>query len=268
MKRRGCCWLAKPPAIMPAADQIARRGRADQILVQLGHAESRERARQMIAEQAVRADGQIIDKPARLIDADSQIEITSQLAGWVSRAALKLQAGLDRFSQCDPAGKICLDLGASTGGFSQLLLRRGARRVYAVDVGSGQLHRDLQGLEALVSLEKTDARQLNAALIPEAPQLITADLSFISLQLALGPGLQLAAPHCRLLVLVKPQFELGPSHIAKGGIVRDAAARQQAVTRTADWLAEQGWQQLGFIESPLAGRGGNLEYLLAAEKTG
>jgi 23S rRNA (cytidine1920-2'-O)/16S rRNA (cytidine1409-2'-O)-methyltransferase len=266
MKRRACCWPAKQPATMPAADPIAPRGRADQMLVQLGHAESRERARQMIAEQAVRADGRIVDKPARLINADSQIEIASQLVGWVSRAALKLQAGLDQFSQCDPAGKICLDLGASTGGFSQLLLQRGARRVYAVDVGSGQLHSDLQGFAGLVSLEKTDARQLTAALIPEAPQLITADLSFISLQLALGPSLGLAAPQCQLLVLVKPQFELGPKHLAKGGIVRDAAARQQAVARIADWLAEHGWQPRGVIESPLAGRGGNQEYLLAAEK--
>jgi len=251
---------------MPAADQITRRGRADMMLVQLGHAASRERARQMIAEQAVTADGQIVDKPARLIRADSQIDITSQLSGWVSRAALKLQAGLDHFTRLDPAGKICLDLGASTGGFSQLLLQRGASCVYAVDVGIGQLHSDLQGHPGLISLEKTDARQLTTELIPQAPQLITADLSFISLQLALGRGLQLAAPYCQLLVLVKPQFELGPSHIAKGGIVKDAAARHQAVTRIADWLAKQGWQQLGFIESPLAGRGGNQEYLLAAEQ--
>lgn len=242
------------------------RGRADIMLVQLGLAHSRARARQMIAEGAVRVDGQLLDKPARMLDASSQIEIDSQLSGWVSRGALKLLAGLDLFPQIDPAGKYCLDLGSSTGGFVQLLLKAGAKQVTAVDVGTGQLHPSLRADPRLLLLEQTDARDLTSHLICQPIELITADLSFISASKALGPALSLAAPACQLLLLVKPQFELGPADIGKGGIVRDPSARAQALAKISGWIGDQGWQLQGSHQSPVTGQDGNIEFLLLAQK--
>jgi 23S rRNA (cytidine1920-2'-O)/16S rRNA (cytidine1409-2'-O)-methyltransferase len=183
---------------------------------------------------------------------------------YVSRGGLKLAAALDHFA-LSPDGRICLDLGASTGGFTQVLLDRGASRVYAVDVGHGQLHAKIRSNRRVVAIDGLNARDLTVARIPEPPQVITADVSFISLKLALGASLQLAAKDAWAVVLVKPQFELGPRG-TKSGIVKDTAAREAALADVSAWVKAQGWQVLGSIESPIAGGEGNREYLLAAKR--
>jgi 23S rRNA (cytidine1920-2'-O)/16S rRNA (cytidine1409-2'-O)-methyltransferase len=182
----------------------------------------------------------------------------------VSRGAVKLSAALEAFG-FDPEGCVALDLGASTGGFTEVLLMRGAKKVYAVDVGHGQLHASLKGDPRVVSLEGCDARALTAATIDEPVDAIVADVSFISLTKALGPALALAAPGAFLVALVKPQFEAGRENVGKGGIVRDEAARRRAVAEVTAWLAAQrGWRVKGVIASPIKGGSGNEEFLLGA----
>jgi 23S rRNA (cytidine1920-2'-O)/16S rRNA (cytidine1409-2'-O)-methyltransferase len=184
---------------------------------------------------------------------------------YVSRGGVKLAAALDRFS-LSPANCICLDVGASTGGFAEVLLDRGARRVYCVDVGHGQLHPKLLETGRVVSLEGVDARELGSAQIPELPQVVTADLSFISLRQAIGPALDLAAEGAWAVLLVKPQFESGPGAVSSGGIVRDPAVREAALANVSEWVVAQGWEKIGAMESPITGKEGNREYLLAVLK--
>jgi 23S rRNA (cytidine1920-2'-O)/16S rRNA (cytidine1409-2'-O)-methyltransferase len=184
---------------------------------------------------------------------------------YVSRGGVKLAAALDHFA-LSPEGRVCLDLGASTGGFTQVLLERGATHVYAVDVGHDQLHAKVRSDPRVTALDGLNARDLTAARVPQTPQAITADVSFISLKLALPPALHLAAKDAWAVLLVKPQFEVGPRGVSKGGIVRDAAAREAAVAEVTGWMKAQGWQMLGSMDSPIAGGEGNLEYLLAAQK--
>lgn len=161
---------------------------------------------------------------------------------------------------------MCLDVGTSTGGFAEVLLQRGARRVYCVDVGHGQLHPRLLQTCRVVSLEGFDARKLGSAQIPERPQVVTADLSFISLRQAIGPALDLAADGAWGVLLVKPQFESGPGAVSRDGIVRDSAIRERALANVSEWLVAQGWEKIGAIESPITGKEGNIEYLLAVRK--
>jgi 23S rRNA (cytidine1920-2'-O)/16S rRNA (cytidine1409-2'-O)-methyltransferase len=182
----------------------------------------------------------------------------------VSRGGLKLQAALDRFA-FEPAGKACLDIGASTGGFSEVLLERGARLVYAVDVGHGQLHPSLSGRPGLVSLEGTDARALDRGLILEPVELLVADVSFISLKLVLPAALKLCAPSAEIVVLVKPQFEAGRAHLKKG-IVRDEAVRKAVCADIERFIAAAGWGVVGTMDSPIAGGEGNLEFLIGARR--
>ncbi len=186
-------------------------------------------------------------------------------AGYVSRAALKLLAALEAFP-LEVEGRVCVDIGASTGGFTQVLLEHGAARVHAVDVGHGQLADSLRNDPRVVCLEGLNARNLTEAHIPEPPDIIVSDVSFISLQLALPPVLVLARPGARLRALVKPQFEAGPEHVGKGGIVRDERVHRQVLERIRTWLETEGWQVTGIIPSPITGSDGNREYLLAAEK--
>jgi len=182
----------------------------------------------------------------------------------VSRGAVKLAAALDTFG-FDPKGCIALDVGASTGGFTQVLLARGAAKVYAVDVGHRQLHARLKGDARVVSLEGCDARSLTPASVGEPISAVVADMSFISLTKALGPALALAAPGAWLIALIKPQFEAGRARIGKGGIVRDARARQEAVEAVRAWLAQQqGWRVVGIVPSPIRGGSGNEEFLMGA----
>lgn len=183
---------------------------------------------------------------------------------YVSRGALKLKAALDHFG-FDAAGRTCLDVGASTGGFTELLLERGAAKIYAVDVGSGQLHTRLRGDSRVVSLEQTDIRKVTAGQLGTSPDLICIDVSFIPLRLVLGPTFALAAPAAQLVVLIKPQFEAGPEHNKKG-IVRDTAVQQAVCADIEALVASFGWKVLGIIPSPIDGGDGNREFLLGATR--
>jgi 23S rRNA (cytidine1920-2'-O)/16S rRNA (cytidine1409-2'-O)-methyltransferase len=240
--------------------------RADRLLVARGLAESRTRAQALIAAGLVLAEGRPVAKPSEELADDVALAVTGRDHPWVSRGGLKLAAALEAFA-VDPAGCVCLDLGASTGGFVDVLLRGGAARVYAVDVGHGQLAPHLAADPRVLSLEKTDARALTPALIPEPVDLLSADLGFVSLTVALPAALDLVKPGGRLVALVKPQFEAGRAHVGKGGIVRDPQARAAAVERVRDWLdAQPGWAVEGVVDSPVAGGDGNRESLLAARK--
>lgn len=241
------------------------KARADLFLVEQGFAASRTEAQAAIAAGLVRADGRTILKPSQKLDDRVQIDYRPSHP-YVSRGALKLEAALDAFS-LSPAGLTCLDIGASTGGFTELLLARGARRVLAVDVGHGQLHPRLTGDPRVRALEGVNARDLTAAMLGEAPDAITADVSFISLKLVLPPALALAKRGAWLVTLIKPQFEVGRARIGKGGIVRNEADRQCVRDEIASWLSsKEGWLVTGSMESPIAGGDGNQEFLLAARK--
>ncbi|MCW5725245.1 MAG: TlyA family RNA methyltransferase [Maricaulaceae bacterium] len=239
--------------------------RADVWLVRNGYFDSRARAQAAIRAGRVRVDGRVLGKPSDAIPAGARVEAQAEHP-YVSRAALKLIAGLDHFG-IDPAGRVCLDIGASTGGFTEVLLERGAARVYAVDAGRGQLHERLKGEARLVSLEATDARALTPELIPEPPSLIVCDASFIGLSKVLERPLGLAAPQCELVALIKPQFEAGPGQTGKGGVVRDQAVIEKAVADVRAWLhGRSGFTVLGVTASPITGGDGNREFLIAARK--
>lgn len=238
--------------------------RLDQLLTERGLTPSRSRARDLILRGLVRADGRVVARPGAAVAESAQIAIAEEWSGYVSRGALKLEAALDAFD-FDPAGRIALDLGASTGGFTQMLLRRGAAAVYAVDVGQDQLHATLRGDVRVIVLENTDARALHPGLIPQAVSVITADVSFVSLAKVLPAAFALAAPGAWAVLLVKPQFEAGRGAVGKGGIVRSEAARAEALAATARFVdAQPGWRTLPPIPSPIAGGSGNVEFLLGA----
>lgn len=240
--------------------------RLDQALVEAGLAESRSRARALVEAGAVRVNGAVERKPARKVQEGAALAIEGDPLPWVSRAALKLRHALESFA-LDPAGAVALDLGASTGGFTEVLLAAGAREVWAVDVGHGQLHPRLAADPRVRAIEGLNARELGAEHVPR-PGWITADLSFIPLEKALPPALALARPGAVLVALVKPQFEVGPAHVGKGGLVRDAAAIAAARARVRGFLEASGWEILGETESPIRGGDGNAEYLTAARKRG
>lgn len=244
------------------------RERADRLLVRQGLVASRAEARAAILAGQVHVAGVALRRADLRLPIDAPLECRAPPPTYVSRGGIKLAAALDHFA-LDPAGAVALDLGASTGGFVDVLLSRGAARVYAVDVGHGQLHPRLRCDPRVIVMERTDARTLTRALLGDAPSFLTADLSFIGLAKALGPALALAAPGARLVALVKPQFEVGPGRVGKGGIVRDEASRHAALVQVVDWLETRGgWTLLGTMASPLAGGDGNREYLLAARHDG
>lgn len=235
--------------------------RADQALVERGIFDSRARAQSAIKAGLVRLNGVTLTKAAVLVPQGAALEATPEHP-FVSRGALKLVAALDHF-KLDPKSLMCLDIGASTGGFSEVLLARGAVHVVAVDVGHGQLHPSLQSHPRLTLLEGRDARSLTPDELHFAPKLITMDVSFISATKILDAVLKLAAPGASLIVLVKPQFEVGRAFVGKG-VVRDAGARQRACDDVASFVTGLGWRVAGLIPSPLFGGTGNAEYLLAA----
>lgn len=242
---------------------MARR-RVDIALVEEGFFESRARAQEAIAAGLVTAGGRLVRKPSETILPDAALAAEAPHP-WVSRGGVKLAAALDRFG-FDPNDLACLDLGSSTGGFSHVLLERGARHVVAVDVGRGQLHASLHGHPRLHSREATDARSLAADDLPAAPALLTFDLSFIPLRLVLPRVLALAAPDAALVALVKPQFEAGRQHVRKG-VVRDCAVHDAVCRAVADLVASLGWSVDGVLPSPIAGGDGNREFLLGARRT-
>jgi 23S rRNA (cytidine1920-2'-O)/16S rRNA (cytidine1409-2'-O)-methyltransferase len=239
--------------------------RADVFLVEQGYAKSRSEAQAAIKAGLVKAGGALLSKSSQAVALGASIEYRKPHP-FVSRAGGKLAAGLDHF-HLSPQGRVCLDLGASTGGFTQVLLERGAARVYALDVGRGQMDDDLRRDPRVELREGVNARDLTLSDFTEPVTVLTADVSFISLRLALAPALSLVASGAWAVALVKPQFEVGQSGIGKGGIVRDAAARAGALKTIVDFVAATpGWRVLGTMESPIPGADGNIEYLLAASK--
>ena len=239
--------------------------RLDQYLVLKGLAESRARAQAAIAAGLVTVDGAVAEKPAQKIGEGAAVAVAGAAHPYVSRGGVKLAAALDAFG-IDPSGKTCLDLGASTGGFTDVLLRRGAAKIYAVDVGRGQLHEKIAGDPRVVNLEHTHAKDLSPQRVPEPVDVIVCDVSFISLKKALPFALMLAAPGARLAALVKPQFEVGPEGVGKGGLVKDGLAGPVA-DDMARWIKTQGWDVIGVIDSPILGGDGNREFLIGATKT-
>ncbi len=237
--------------------------RADLYLVENGFAATRAEAQAAIRAGTVSANGARVLKPSQMIAEGTAIAYT-KAHPYVSRGALKLLAALDHF-ELSPENLTCLDIGTSTGGFTEVLLERGAHCVYAVDVGHGQLRQKLADDPRVISLEGTDARNLTVHHIAEPPQVIVADVSFISLKLALPAALALAK-NAWLVALVKPQFEAGREHVGKGGLVKDEAAHDEAVKTVVALLTKRGWSILGVIESPIQGGDGNREFLVAARQ--
>jgi 23S rRNA (cytidine1920-2'-O)/16S rRNA (cytidine1409-2'-O)-methyltransferase len=242
---------------------MTNRLRADRVLVERGLFESRARAQAAIEAGLVRADGAAVRKASDEIAFDAEL-IATPAHPYVSRGALKLKAALDHFG-FDPAGRTCLDVGASTGGFTELLLERDAAKVYAVDVGSGQLHAKLRGDSRVVSLEQTDIRKVTAPQLDTPPDFVCIDVSFIPLTLVLPPALALAAPTAQLVALIKPQFEAGPEHNKKG-IVRDPAVHKTVCSDIEAFVSSLGCRVLGVISSPMEGGSGNIEFLLGAAR--
>jgi 23S rRNA (cytidine1920-2'-O)/16S rRNA (cytidine1409-2'-O)-methyltransferase len=238
------------------------RMRADRLLVERGLFESRAKAQAAIEAGFVQANGATVRKAAEEIARDAALS-ASPAHPYVSRGGVKLAAALDRFG-IDPEGRVCLDVGASTGGFTQVMIERGARRVYAVDVGKAQLHESLLKWSQTVSLEETDIRSLPAETFDEPPTLVTIDVSFISLKLVLPAVTAISANTAMLVALIKPQFEAGRDRVKKG-IVRDAAVHRAVCNDIVTAAAALGWRVLGVIPSPIAGGDGNAEFLLAAE---
>jgi 23S rRNA (cytidine1920-2'-O)/16S rRNA (cytidine1409-2'-O)-methyltransferase len=238
--------------------------RIDRLLVERGLFDSRAKAQDAIAAGLVKAGGKLVAKASEEVAADAVIEATPAHP-YVSRGALKLAAALDHF-KFDPKDRVCLDIGASTGGFTQVLLERGASQIYAVDVGTAQLHNSLRGNSRIVSLEQTDIRTLDAARLDPKPDLVVIDVSFISLKQVLPAALRLAGRPAQLIALIKPQFEAGRAHLKKG-IVRDETVRQQVCDDIAALLTSLGAGVLGVIPSPIEGGDGNVEYLIGAAIT-
>jgi len=244
------------------------KSRLDQLLVDRGLAESRAKAQALIMAGLVFAGERRLDKAGQQVAQDTALEVRGQDHPWVSRGGLKLDQGLEHF-RIDPAGKVCLDIGASTGGFTDVLLHHGAAKVHAVDVGHGQLAWKLRNDERVQVLEKTNARYLSREQIPDALQLIVCDASFIGLETLLPAPLSLAQPGAHLVALIKPQFEVGRGQVGKGGVVRDPALHREVCGRIEGWLGGlAGWRVLGVTESPITGPEGNKEFLIAARFDG
>jgi 23S rRNA (cytidine1920-2'-O)/16S rRNA (cytidine1409-2'-O)-methyltransferase len=240
------------------------RERADRLLVARGLFATRAQAQAAIAAGTVTADGRVVAKQSELLAWDVAIEATPAHP-WVSRGGVKLTHALGAFA-IDPRGRVCLDAGASTGGFTDVLLARGAALVVAVDVGHGQLHPRLAADPRVISLEGRDIRSVLAGDLSAPPSLVVADVSFAPLAAVLPAALALAAPEAELVVLVKPQFEVGRIRIGKGGIVRDPALHAAACREAQALVVGLGWRVSGLVPSPLAGGDGNREFLLGARR--
>ena len=244
----------------------ATRERADRLLVARDLAEDGTRAQALILAGRVFSGETRVDKAGQLLAEDAPLEVRGRDHPWVGRGGLKLAHGLDRFA-IDPEGLVCLDIGASTGGFTDVLLTRGAAKVFGVDVGHGQLAWKLRNDPRVVVLERTNARHLTVTEVPEPIDLVTCDASFIGLETVLPAPLALTAPGARLVALIKPQFEVGKGQVGTGGVVRDPELHQEVCARIEAWLgAQAGWRVLGLTESPILGPEGNKEFLIAAAR--
>ncbi|MDP3175964.1 MAG: TlyA family RNA methyltransferase [Phenylobacterium sp.] len=240
------------------------RQRLDLALVARGLAESRAKARAAIEAGQVSIDGRIATRPSEIVADDVHLE-AGPAHPWVGRGALKLIHALDLWPIAVEE-RIVLDVGASTGGFTEVCLARGAARVYAVDVGRGQLHPKLAADPRVIDLQATDARAIDARLVPEPVSMVVCDVSFIGLAKALPQALRLAQAGAHLIALVKPQFEAGPEHVGRGGMVKDEAVRRRTLDDAAVFLTSSGWRVAGVADSPIAGGDGAREYLLWAQK--
>jgi 23S rRNA (cytidine1920-2'-O)/16S rRNA (cytidine1409-2'-O)-methyltransferase len=248
----------------PMSDQNSQR--LDQLLVTLGLFASRSRARDAVSRGTVKVAGKVVTKAGAIFGPDAAIEIDDPAQDYVSRAALKLVAALDHFG-LDPAGRHCLDVGASTGGFTEVLLERGAVHVTAIDVGHGQMHPRISTDTRVTNIEGLNARNLTAEDIDHAVDFVVSDVSFISLKLALAPALDIAETNAIAAILVKPQFEAGREAIGKGGLLKDPASGPDVAAELERWFTEDmGWKSLGLIPSPISGGDGNQEFLLAGTK--
>lgn len=252
--------MAKPPK--------RHKRRLDELLVRRGLAESRTRAQALIMAGVVFSDGRALDKPGRQVPEDLPLEVRGRDHPWVSRGGLKLSHALEHFG-ISARDRVALDIGASTGGFTDVLLTGGAAKVYAVDVGHGQLDWRLRQDPRVAVLERTNARHLTREQVPDPVDLIVCDASFIGLTTVLPAALDLAAPNADLVALIKPQFEVGKDQVGRGGVVRDPALHASVCARIRDWLDRQpAWHVLGVTESPVTGPAGNIEFLIAARRGG
>ena len=241
--------------------------RIDQLLVRRGFSRSRTQARQLIDARYVVCNGSVVKKASMSCDETATLKVIANIHPWASRGGQKLVAALDSFA-IDVSDSVCLDLGASTGGFTDVLISRQAKRVYAVDVGSGQLASHLTENEVVVNLEQTDARNLSLTLIPDPIDIIVCDVSFISLKKVLPVPMRFARQGGKLICLLKPQFEGGPGKVDKRGVLRDASLRQSILESTSIWLDTcLGWHFEGSIDSPIKGGDGNIEFLLVCSKS-
>ena len=239
--------------------------RADQLLVDRGLAESRSRAQALILAGLVYAGERKVAKAGELLAEDATLAVRGRDHPWVSRGGIKLAHGLDHFGW-DVTGAVALDVGSSTGGFTDVLLQHGAAKVFAVDVGTNQLAWKLRQDPRVVVHEQTNARYLTDAIVTEAVDLVVCDASFISLAKVLDTALAFVRPRGRLLALIKPQFEAERHEIGKGGVVRDPAVHERVCSAVADWLEGRGWRVAGLAASPITGPEGNVEFLIGAEK--
>jgi 23S rRNA (cytidine1920-2'-O)/16S rRNA (cytidine1409-2'-O)-methyltransferase len=244
---------------------MPKKRRADQLLVERGLAESRAKAQALILAGIVYQGERRVDKSGEPIAELAEITVRGRDHPWVSRGGVKLAHALEHFA-IDIAGLVALDIGASTGGFTDVLLTRGAARVHAVDVGRGQLAWKLRQDARVVVHDGINARHLTAAEIGESVDIVTCDASFIGLATVLPAALALAAPQARLVALVKPQFEAGPGAVGKGGVVRDPETHRAVCEAAASWVTSQGWSVIGIAESPITGPAGNREFLLYARR--
>ena len=244
-----------------------KKQRADQLLVTRGLADSRTRAKALIMAGAVFSGERKLAKAGEMLAEDAPLEVRGKDHPWVSRGGIKLAHGLEHF-EFDVTGAVALDVGSSTGGFTDVLLTRGAAKVYAVDVGTNQLAWKLRQDPRVMVHEQTNARILDAAIIPEPVDIIVCDASFIGLAKVLEAPLRLAKTGAMLVALIKPQFEAGRAEVGKGGVVRDPAVHERVCGEVRAWVDSQGWAVVGVTPSPITGPEGNVEFLLGATKTG
>jgi 23S rRNA (cytidine1920-2'-O)/16S rRNA (cytidine1409-2'-O)-methyltransferase len=240
--------------------------RADQLLVDRGLAESRAKAQALILAGLVFSGERKIEKAGQTLSADGSLEVRGREHPWVSRGGIKLAHALEHFGW-DVTGAVALDVGASTGGFTDVLLHKGAAKVFAVDVGTNQLAWKLRQDPRVVVHEKTNARYLTGEVVTEPVDIVVCDASFIALAKVLDKALGFAKPGARLVALVKPQFEAERSEIGKGGVVRDPAVHERVCAAAADWVRSRGWTVKGVVPSPITGPEGNVEFLLAARRS-
>ncbi len=246
-------------------DGKVAKQRIDQLLVERGEAESRARAQALVMAGLVFVKGQRVDKAGQKVPVDAEIELKGRDHPWVGRGGVKLDGAIRHFG-LDPSGAVAMDIGSSTGGFTQVLLHHGASHVFAVDVGTNQLDWKLRNDPRITLLEQTNARELTSAQIDRPCNWVVCDASFISLRKVLERPLELAAPECRLVALIKPQFEVDRHEVGKGGIVRDEALHSRVCDEVRAWLEGDGWVIQGITRSPIKGTEGNVEFLVSAQR--